>query len=153
MAGEFPAQRASNADNFPFDDVIMDPIFQVACGNSILLGSTPLAHRYGGHQFSIWAGQLGDGRAHLLGEYVNARGERWHLQLKGSGKTPYSRRGDGRAVVRSSVREFLASEALYHLGRLWFNRLCSRQSDKKVWKGTDVSSILDRPGRRWDNVT
>jgi len=84
-------------------------------GNSILEGSTPLAHRYGGYQFGYWADQLGDGRAHLLGEYVNTRGERWELQLKGSGKTPYSRFGDGRAVLRSSLREFLCSEAMYYL--------------------------------------
>jgi uncharacterized protein YdiU (UPF0061 family) len=62
------------------------------------------------------AEQLGDGRAHLLGEYVNSRGQRWELQLKGSGRTPYSRFGDGRAVLRSSVREFLCSEAMFHLG-------------------------------------
>ena len=67
-------------------------------------------------QFGGWSGQLGDGRAHLLGAYANCRGERWELQLKGSGKTPYSRHGDGRAVLRSSVREFLVSEAMYHLG-------------------------------------
>ena len=72
--------------------------------------------RYGGHQFGSWAAQLGDGRAHLLGEYVNTKGERWELQLKGSGKTPYSRRGDGRAVLRSSLREFLCSEAMFSLG-------------------------------------
>lgn len=85
-------------------------------GNVVLDGSFPIAHRYGGHQFGSWAGQLGDGRAHLLGEYVNAKNQRWELQLKGSGLTPYSRRGDGRAVLRSSVREFLCSEALHHLG-------------------------------------
>lgn len=84
-------------------------------GNQILKDSTSLAHRYGGHQFGEWAEQLGDGRAHLLGEYVNQRGERWELQLKGSGKTPYSRHGDGRAVLRSSVREFLCSEAFHYL--------------------------------------
>lgn len=76
----------------------------------------PLSHRYGGHQFGQWAGQLGDGRAVMLGEYVNSQGVRWELQLKGSGLTPYSRQGDGRAVVRSSVREFLCSEAMHHLG-------------------------------------
>ena len=75
-----------------------------------------LAHCYGGHQFGHWAGQLGDGRAVLLGSYINHRGEYWEAQLKGSGKTQYSRRGDGRAVVRSSVREFLASEAMHGLG-------------------------------------
>ena len=88
-----------------------------ASGNQVLGGLVPLAHRYGGHQFGYWAEQLGDGRAHMLGEYVNAEGERWELQLKGSGKTPYSRQGDGRAVIRSSVREFLASEAMYYLGK------------------------------------
>ena len=60
--------------------------------------------RYGGYQFGYWAGQLGDGRAHLLGEFINQQGERWEVQLKGSGRTPYSRFGDGRAVLRSSVR-------------------------------------------------
>lgn len=85
-------------------------------GNTVLQGSVPMAHRYGGYQFGYWAEQLGDGRAHLLGEYLNSRGDRWELQLKGSGKTPYSRFGDGRAVLRSSVREFLCSEAMHHLG-------------------------------------
>ena len=87
-------------------------------GNKLLPGGTPLCHRYGGHQFGVWAGQLGDGRAHMLGEYVNNQGFRYELQIKGSGLTPYSRRGDGRAVIRSSVREFLASEAMYYLGKL-----------------------------------
>jgi len=85
-------------------------------GNLVLPGSIPMAHRYGGYQFGSWADQLGDGRAHLLGEFINTKGERWELQLKGSGKTPYSRFGDGRAVLRSSVREFLCSEAMYWLG-------------------------------------
>ncbi|XP_071284883.1 protein adenylyltransferase SelO-like isoform X2 [Agelaius tricolor] len=85
-------------------------------GGKVIFGSVPLAHRYGGHQFGSWAGQLGDGRAHLIGVYTNRHGERWELQLKGSGKTPYSRNGDGRAVLRSSVREFLCSEAMHHLG-------------------------------------
>jgi serine/tyrosine/threonine adenylyltransferase len=79
-------------------------------------GMVPYAACYSGHQFGSWAGNLGDGRAITLGEHVNARGERWELQLKGAGKTPYSRHADGRAVLRSSVREFLASEAMYHLG-------------------------------------
>uniref|UniRef100_A0A8D2ZYK2 Selenoprotein O n=1 Tax=Scophthalmus maximus TaxID=52904 RepID=A0A8D2ZYK2_SCOMX len=87
-----------------------------ASGGKLLIGSVPLAHRYGGHQFGYWAGQLGDGRAHLLGRYSNRKGETWELQLKGSGKTQYSRSGDGRAVIRSSVREFLCSEAMHFLG-------------------------------------
>ena len=76
----------------------------------------PYACCYGGHQFGNWAGQLGDGRAINLGEIINQRGQRWALQLKGAGLTPYSRRGDGLAVLRSSVREFLCSEAMHHLG-------------------------------------
>ena len=76
----------------------------------------PWAQCYGGHQFGSWAGQLGDGRAISLTEIVNAKGERWELQLKGAGKTPYSRRADGRAVLRSSLREYVASEAMHWLG-------------------------------------
>jgi len=99
------------------DIIQTDPDFvDFVSGNNILEHSIPLAHRYGGHQFGQWAGQLGDGRAHLLGEYINSKGERWELQLKGSGKTPYSRFGDGRAVLRSSIREFLCSEAMHYLG-------------------------------------
>jgi serine/tyrosine/threonine adenylyltransferase len=79
-------------------------------------GMVPYAACYSGHQFGSWAGQLGDGRAISMGEYVNSRGERWELQLKGAGMTPYSRHADGRAVLRSSIREFLASEAMFHLG-------------------------------------
>uniref|UniRef100_A0A3B4ZN00 Selenoprotein O n=2 Tax=Stegastes partitus TaxID=144197 RepID=A0A3B4ZN00_9TELE len=93
-----------------------DDFLQYVSGGKLLPGSEPLAHRYGGHQFGYWAGQLGDGRAHFLGQYSNRKGEIWELQLKGSGKTPYSRSGDGRAVIRSSVREFLCSEAMHFLG-------------------------------------
>ncbi len=85
-------------------------------GNALLEGMQPWAACYGGHQFGHWAGQLGDGRAISLGEVVNAAGERWELQLKGAGPTPYSRTADGRAVLRSSIREFLCSEAMHHLG-------------------------------------
>jgi serine/tyrosine/threonine adenylyltransferase len=85
-------------------------------GNELLPGMQPYATCYGGHQFGHWAGQLGDGRAIYLGETINAAGERWEMQLKGAGPTPYSRRADGRAVLRSSIREFLCSEAMHHLG-------------------------------------
>ncbi len=84
-------------------------------GNDLLPGMEPFAACYGGHQFGNWAGQLGDGRAITLGEVVAPTG-RFELQLKGAGTTPYSRGGDGRAVLRSSVREFLCSEAMHHLG-------------------------------------
>ncbi len=85
-------------------------------GNALLPGMEPYAANYGGHQFGNWAGQLGDGRAITLGEVITAKGARWELQLKGAGPTPYSRQADGRAVLRSSIREFLCSEAMHHLG-------------------------------------
>jgi len=88
----------------------------VFCGNALLPGMEPYAACYGGHQFGNWAGQLGDGRAITLGESINPIGQRWELQLKGAGPTPYSRRADGRAVLRSSIREFICSEAMHHLG-------------------------------------
>ena len=96
---------------------IRSPEFaRVFGGNALVEGMQPYAANYGGHQFGNWAGQLGDGRAITLGESLNAKGERWELQLKGAGPTPYSRTADGRAVLRSSIREFLCSEAMHHLG-------------------------------------
>jgi serine/tyrosine/threonine adenylyltransferase len=89
---------------------------EIFSGNRLLDGMQPYAANYGGHQFGHWAGQLGDGRAITLGETINAAGQRWELQLKGAGMTPYSRSADGRAVLRSSIREFLCSEAMHHLG-------------------------------------
>jgi len=89
---------------------------RVFVGNEVLQGMNPYAMCYGGHQFGHWAGQLGDGRAINLGEVINTDNKRWALQLKGAGPTPYSRSADGLAVLRSSVREFLCSEAMYHLG-------------------------------------
>ena len=93
-----------------------DALAEVFGGNRLVEGMAPIATCYGGHQFGNWAGQLGDGRAINLGEAVNGRGERWTLQLKGAGPTPYSRGADGLAVLRSSLREFLCSEAMHHLG-------------------------------------
>jgi len=98
------------------EEVHSNEFLKVFSGNSLLPGMESYATRYGGHQFGNWAGQLGDGRAIGLGEVVNSAQERWELQLKGAGITPYSRRGDGRAVLRSSLREFLCSEAMHHLG-------------------------------------
>ena len=93
-----------------------DDFVSVFAGNRLATGMESYASCYGGHQFGNWAGQLGDGRAINLGDVVNGKGERWALQLKGAGPTPYSRTADGLAVLRSSVREFLCSEAMYHLG-------------------------------------
>jgi len=97
-------------------DVASPEFAQVFGGNALLQGMRPYAANYGGHQFGHWAGQLGDGRAISLGEAINDAGQRWELQLKGAGPTPYSRTADGRAVLRSSIREFLCSEAMHHLG-------------------------------------
>ena len=88
----------------------------VFSGNTQLEGMDTFAMCYGGHQFGHWAGQLGDGRVINLGEVKNEQGQHWTLQLKGAGLTPYSRGADGLAVLRSSVREFLCSEAMHHLG-------------------------------------
>ena len=93
---------------------------QALTGNQVLAGSTPLASVYSGHQFGVWAGQLGDGRAILLGELAGGH----EIQLKGAGHTPYSRMGDGRAVLRSSIREFLCSEAMHGLGIPTSRALC-----------------------------
>ena len=101
-------------------------------GNRPLAGSAPLASVYSGHQFGVWAGQLGDGRAHLLGEVQTPGGDWLELQLKGSGLTPYSRMGDGRAVLRSSIREFLCSEAMHGLGIPTTRALCLTGSDQPV---------------------
>ncbi len=84
-------------------------------GTEVMKGTRPYAMCYGGHQFGNWAGQLGDGRAINLAE-VEHRGKNWVLQLKGAGETPYSRTADGLAVLRSSIREYLCSEAMFHLG-------------------------------------
>ena len=101
---------------FTPDDVTSPLFADIFGGNALLEGMEPYAASYGGHQFGTWAGQLGDGRAITLGEVLNAAGQRWELQLKGAGPTPYARRADGRAVLRSSIREFLCSEAMHHLG-------------------------------------
>jgi uncharacterized protein YdiU (UPF0061 family) len=105
---------------------------EVFGGNALVDGMQPYAANYGGHQFGQWAGQLGDGRAITLGETINAAGERWELQLKGAGKTPYSRSADGRAVLRSSIREFLCSEAMHHLGVPTTRALCIVATGEEV---------------------
>jgi protein adenylyltransferase len=103
-------------------------------GKTSLPGFDPLAMLYAGHQFGHYVPQLGDGRAILLGETINPRGERWELQLKGSGLTPYSRDGDGRAVLRSSIREYLCSEAMHGLGIPTTRALCLIGSRDEVYR-------------------
>lgn len=103
-------------------------------GKTALPGFDPLAMLYAGHQFGHYVPQLGDGRAVLLGEIANRRGERWEVQLKGSGLTPYSRDGDGRAVLRSSIREYLCSEAMHGLGIPTTRALCLVGSRDEVYR-------------------
>jgi len=113
---------------------------QALSGNQPISGTQPLASVYSGHQFGNWAGQLGDGRAILLGE---AHG--WEIQLKGSGLTPYSRMGDGRAVLRSSIREFLCSEAMHALGIPTTRALCVTGSDAPVLRETvETAAVVTR---------
>ncbi|PCJ61801.1 MAG: hypothetical protein COA79_05755 [Planctomycetota bacterium] len=97
-------------------DCLTEEFTKVFSGNQQLDQMNPHATCYGGHQFGNWAGQLGDGRAINLGDVINSKGDRWALQLKGAGPTPYSRSADGYAVLRSSIREFLCSESMFHLG-------------------------------------
>ena len=107
VAEELGLSRAfCESDDFP----------HIFSGNRVLASMDPYAMCYGGHQFGNWAGQLGDGRAINLGEIIGPTGKRWVVQLKGAGLTPYSRSADGLAVLRSSIREFLCSEAMHHLG-------------------------------------
>jgi uncharacterized protein YdiU (UPF0061 family) len=114
------------------EEVATPEFARVFAGNALLEGMQPYAANYGGHQFGHWAGQLGDGRAITLGETINSGGERWELQLKGAGLTPYSRTADGRAVLRSSVREFLCSEAMHHLGVPTTRALCLVATGEEV---------------------
>jgi len=122
------------------DWLASDELTQAFCGNQPILGTQPLASVYSGHQFGQWAGQLGDGRAILLGE---ANG--LEVQLKGSGRTPYSRMGDGRAVLRSSIREFLCSEAMHALGVPTTRALCVIGSDQPVRRETlETAAVVTR---------
>ena len=114
-------------------------------GSRPLAGSEPVATVYSGHQFGVYVPRLGDGRALLLGEVVGPDGERWEVQLKGSGKTPYSRMGDGRAVLRSSIREFLASEAMHALGIPTTRALAVTGSDYPVMRETvETAAVVTR---------
>ena len=107
-----------------FNDMESPLAAQIFGGNQTLAQMFPYAACYGGHQFGNWAGQLGDGRAIALGEIHTPDNEYWEIQLKGAGPTPYSRMADGRAVLRSSIREFLCSEAMHHLGIPTTRALC-----------------------------
>jgi len=127
-------QRAANLlDLHP--EAANDPLLSaVFTGARPLPGAEPIAMLYAGHQFGHYVPQLGDGRAIILAETTNRNGERWEIQLKGSGLTPYSRDGDGRAVLRSSIREYLCSEAMHALGIPTTRSLCIIGSEDEVYR-------------------
>jgi len=103
-------------------------------GHTLLPGMQPIAQCYAGHQFGSYVSRLGDGRAILLGEVETGKHGKWDLQIKGSGKTPYSRDGDGRAVLRSTIREYICSEAMHGLGIPTSRALCIIGSDEEVYR-------------------
>ena len=111
-------------------------------GNQLWSDIEPRAMVYSGHQFGGYSPRLGDGRGLLLGEVLNDAGEHWDLHLKGAGMTPYSRMGDGRAVLRSSIREFLASEALHALGIPSSRALCVTGSSTPVWREKQETAAM-----------
>ncbi|MGQ0586269.1 MAG: protein adenylyltransferase SelO, partial [Gammaproteobacteria bacterium] len=118
---------------------------QVMAGNAPLPGGSQISMLYAGHQFGVFVPQLGDGRAILVGQVRNARGELWELQLKGAGKTPYSRFGDGRAVLRSTIREYLCGEAMHGLGIPTTRALCIVGSSEPVQRETvETAAVLCR---------
>jgi uncharacterized protein YdiU (UPF0061 family) len=123
-------------------EIARPEMIQTLAGNQLLPGMDALAALYAGHQFGHFVPQLGDGRAILLGEIKNAAGEGWELQLKGAGRTPYSRGGDGRAVLRSSIREFLCSEAMFALGIPTTRALCIVGSDRPVYREDEETAAL-----------
>ncbi|HWY63536.1 MAG TPA: YdiU family protein [Rhizomicrobium sp.] len=126
-----------------------DPAFaEIFSGHRPYPGGDPLAMVYSGHQFGAWAGQLGDGRALLIAQVRNAQGELWDVQLKGAGKTPYSRFGDGRAVMRSTIREYLCSEAMAGLGIPTTRALAVMATNEKVHRETpEPGAVLTRLAR------
>jgi uncharacterized protein YdiU (UPF0061 family) len=132
-------------DPAAFSDPDFVPVFS---GHKPLGDFQPLAMVYSGHQFGVWAGQLGDGRALLVGQARNAKGELWDVQLKGAGLTPYSRFGDGRAVMRSTIREYLGSEAIAALRIPTSRALCIIATGESVAREQmEPGAILTRVAR------
>lgn len=125
------SESMGNQLGWSVNDLRSESATQALAGNTAWPGTRPWAGVYSGHQFGQWAGQLGDGRAITLGEWPSANGP-LEIQLKGAGPTPYSRRGDGRAVWRSAIREFLASEAMHALGVPTTRALCLVASPEPV---------------------
>jgi uncharacterized protein YdiU (UPF0061 family) len=115
------------------------------CGKKKIPGTNPIAMYYTGHQFGVYNKDIGDGRAILLGEVLDSRGEKWDLHLKGAGRTKFARQFDGRAVLRSCIREYLCGEAMHHLGIPTTRSLCIIGSDEIVQRETpEMGAMLLR---------
>ncbi|MFZ5723192.1 MAG: protein adenylyltransferase SelO [Pseudomonadota bacterium] len=140
----FNAQAAALIELDP--SVAQDPRFlAVAAGRTLLPGMDPVAQKYTGHQFGVYNPDLGDGRGLLLGEVRTSRGSKWDLHLKGAGTTPFSRGADGRAVLRSTIREYLCSEAMHGLGIPTTRGLCIvAGTDPVIREETETSATLIR---------
>ncbi|MFN6977044.1 MAG: protein adenylyltransferase SelO, partial [Gemmobacter sp.] len=133
-----PLARAIGLDPASLDAALL-------AGNRIAAGSEPIAQAYAGHQFGGWVPQLGDGRAILLGEVVGPDGQRWDIQLKGAGRTPFSRSGDGRAWLGPVIREYLVSEAMAALGVPTTRALAAVTTGETVWReGPMPGAVLTR---------
>ena len=131
------SQSSAGLIDLEDSETLREQLTAICSGTSVLDEFDSLAMVYSGHQFGGYSPQLGDGRGLLLGEVRNNKGEKWDLHLKGAGHTPYSRFGDGRAVLRSCIREYLASEALHHLGIPTTRALCIITSDTPVYRETE----------------
>jgi uncharacterized protein YdiU (UPF0061 family) len=138
------SSRAASLVGLDVEALAQEDFVSAFTGNTLLPGSEPVSAVYSGHQFGVWAGQLGDGRAILLGDADGPEG-RMELQLKGAGKTPYSRMGDGRAVLRSSIREFLCSEAMAALGIPTTRALVVTGSNQRVMReNIETAAVVTR---------
>lgn len=128
------------------DGVEQEPSFiDIFSGKQSLQNAQPFSMLYAGHQFGYLSPQLGDGRAIIIAETHNKKDDKWELQLKGSGLTPYSRDGDGRAVLRSTIREYLCSEAMFGLGIPTTRALCITGSDDEVYReNIETAAVLTR---------
>ncbi|MGA8863403.1 MAG: YdiU family protein [Gallionella sp.] len=137
--------NAARLIELDIDEALRADFAEYFAGNRLLPGAEPLSMLYAGHQFGHFVPQLGDGRAILLGEIRNRAGELWDVQLKGAGITPYSRDGDGRSVLRSSIREYLCSEAMHGLGIPTSRALCIVGSDEEVYRERiETAAVLTR---------
>jgi len=146
-----PLGQQLGIDRLKLGDEVLSAIFS---GNEVLPGSEPLASAYAGHQFGHFAGTLGDGRAVMLGEITTPEGEHFEVQLKGSGRTPFSRGGDGRAWVGPVVREYLLSNAMPRYGVASTQALAAVTTGERVLReqGPVPGAVLTRVARSYVRV-